>query len=133
MKFRLALPEDWDRLSDYDDRGHGYGFPTVLAERNGEIVGLMSSSMKREDVIECTGIKADSPIITLRLMEAYESVLSTFDVKGYIFTIAKDDDWFIDEVLRLPDTEQYGEAANHIFVKRIIHGRQRLSPTPNSH
>ena len=131
---RVAMESDWDRLDAYDDRGHSYGFPTVVAERDGVLVGYMASRPDREDNIECNAIKADSSMIALRLMEAYESILQTFDVKGYIFSVRKDEPDFLGVVLKLPDTTQYGESDVHIFAMRMLnHDRRQRSPSPYSH
>ena len=131
---RTATELDWEPLSEYDDRGHRYGFPTVIAERDDVIVGYMSSRPGREDAIECHAIKADSSIIALRLMEAYESILDVFDVKGYIFSVSKDAPEFMDVVLKLPETVQYGESADYIFAMRMLtHERRQQSPSSLTH
>jgi len=128
---RIAVQADWPQLNAYDDRGHTYGFPTVIAERDGHLVGYMASRAGREDAIECNAIKAESSFIALRLMEAYESILQAFDVKGYIFTMRKDAPDFLQAVLRLPDTVRYEETAEHVFGMRMLHHGRRQRSTPS--
>jgi hypothetical protein len=131
---RLALEDDWDAIDDYDDRGHGYGFPTVMAERDGTLVGYMASRPGRHDAIECHAIKADSSFVALRLMEAYEAILAAFEIKGYCFSMDKEAPGFLETVLRLPGTVQYGETADHVYAMRTLtHGRSIQSPSPNTH
>jgi hypothetical protein len=131
---RIAVEADWDRIDEFDDRGHGYGFPTVVAERDGELVGYMSSRPDREDAIECNAIKADSSMIALRLMEAYESILLAFDVRGYCFSMDKDDPGFVGVVMRLPDTVKYGETADQVFGMRMLpHGRFTQTTSTHTH
>lgn len=128
---RLAVEADWPALARYDDRGHQYGFPAVMAERDGELVGYMASRPGRDDAIECHAIKADSSLIALRLMEAYESILAAFDVKGYIFSMDKEAPGFLETVLKLPDTVQYGETDNYIFAMRMLSHGRRQQPSPS--
>jgi hypothetical protein len=107
-------------MREYDGRGHSYGFPTVIAERDGKIVGLMATRPNRDDVVECHAVKADSAFIALRLMECYERILRVFDIKGYCFSMSKENRYFMDIALRLPETRQYGESETSIYGLRRI-------------
>jgi hypothetical protein len=118
--YRIALEDDWPRLSEYDPRGHEFGFPTVLAERDNAIVGLMASRPGRRDQIECHAIKANTSFVALRLMEAYESILRAFEIPGYCFTVEKEERVFWAAIERLPETRQYGESETHIHGLRML-------------
>ena len=94
----------------------------------------MASRPGRDDVIECHAVKADSPFIALRLMEAYESILRAFDVKGYVFTMSKDNPDFLSLVMRLPETVKYSESDHHVYGMRMLSDeRWKQSPGTYSH
>ena len=79
-KFLREAEVEYKRLS----------FPTVMAERNGGIVGIVSTQ-PRKDMIAAGPIYVDvdgnTSFVLIRLIEAYENILRAAGVKDYYFSI----------------------------------------------
>lgn len=92
--YRLARDED-DYFLDLMQWGDvPRRFPTVVAERDGVIVGYLATDARPEFI--CAGpLYVDLPsgrsgaVIALRLLEAYEAVLRVAGVESYYFSIEK--------------------------------------------
>ena len=96
-------------------RDHGmdaktFTFPTVVADREGEIVGFLATQPSKTAVVAGPlAVATPRPLITvLRLLEAYENVLKAAGVSHYYFEVdAANHDW-----LRM--IEQSSEQVNSI-------------------
>jgi hypothetical protein len=69
-------------------------YPTIVAEREGKIVGVLATTPHRYRIIAGPlaidpGIKVKS-FVALRLIEAYEVILRLSGVTQYYFNIRKD-------------------------------------------
>ena len=90
-RYRLARPED-DYFMDLMEHGDvPRRFPTVVAERDGHIVGFLATDARADFI--CAGPLSVSPdaaqsrgILAMRLIQAYEAVLlQAQGVEGYYF------------------------------------------------
>lgn len=92
--YRLAIASDAPACYALEYRTFGeiwpLGFPTIVAERNGEIIGLISTS------VECNWatmagplcLKRPSAVVAMRLIEFYEMALKTDGHKSYVFFVS---------------------------------------------
>lgn len=68
--------------------GH-HGWPTVVAIRNGELIGAISTG-DYDDAVVCSILKVVIPnpvIVAAKLVDAYEKYLVSIGVKSYIFSV----------------------------------------------
>lgn len=132
-KYRLAAsPRDYQKCRALFIENHGaeplrsFSFPTVVAERAGEIVGFLSTWDQKTALIagplEVKGGK--NMFMFIRLIEAYENVLRAAGVKRFLFfTRLGRADSFDPE--RVKEFSGFGvkflrtEAGQAIFVKEI--------------
>ena len=87
-------------------------FPTILAKRGPEIVGVMGTNPTDKAVIAepiFAHIRGANPsFILMNLVKAYEGVLTTAGIKRYLFCFEKGDKWIaiIDKLS--PEYERLG-------------------------
>jgi hypothetical protein len=95
---RLANPGgEWNRLyalaRKAGIRVHkgDFAFPTVVAERDGKVVGFVSTWPTEEAIVAGPLVIEDAPnpFLFLRLAEGYENLLRHAGVKVYLHTIDK--------------------------------------------
>lgn len=92
--YRLAAPEDTLACNALLEAQFGQswplGFPTIVAERDGEILGLLSTNTECQWALMAgpLALKHPSFIIVLRLCEAYEVALQLMGVTRYCFFIS---------------------------------------------
>jgi hypothetical protein len=69
----------------------GLNYPTVYAERGGQMVGVLSSHHRQQCLAAgpLLVITKHPAIVGMRLLEAYESVLAHAGITSYLFTIEK--------------------------------------------
>lgn len=92
--FVCTSPADYKRCHTFltsQEADQPLQYPTVFAEREGEVVGLLTSSTKKQAL--CAGplvIGTKKPaFVAIRLLEAYEKVLALAGVQRYLFCIDK--------------------------------------------
>lgn len=96
-------------------------FPTVLAERDGKVIGFLST-MKSPGL---PGVwaghmklaKSPNMLLAIRLAEAYEVVLRKAGVREYFHTVDKDRTEYIDMLGRLGYIKQ-NESDDKVVVMR---------------
>lgn len=92
--YRLAVIEDLPACNAILEAQFGQswplGFPTVVAERDGEILGLLSTNTECNWALMAgpLALKRPSFITVMRLCEAYEVVLRKMGVTRYCFFIS---------------------------------------------
>lgn len=63
-----------------------FGWPTIVAVRDMEVVGLLSTHRRRDAIYAGPLlVEKQSPVLVMRLIEAYEQVLQTMGVAHYWF------------------------------------------------
>lgn len=100
-------------------------FPTVLAEREGKIVGFCATQPRKDAVVAGPmAVSKDLPrpgITIIRLGEAYENVLRHAGVKVYWFHVEPHmKEWA--DILRRVGFEPFAEDAEGIRFRRVLNG-----------
>jgi len=88
-KYRLAQRGDYRKAHKLTGWKARMSWPTVVAERDGELIGVIGTHARRDAVV-AGFLYAPHPIVALRLIEAYERVLRLAGVREYWFSLAKD-------------------------------------------
>lgn len=128
--YRLAnRPNDFKRChliwKKYPERfGEPYklGWPTVLAEREGKLIGFLSTNTSQ-------GVIMAGPLIVhgvngllgptlIRLIEAYEVVLRAAKVDSYVFHIGEDEKEWRSMIERSTGLTPYGAEKGRLFYRR---------------
>lgn len=127
-KIRLARAGgEWNRLYAMAKRAGGrprkgdFAFPTVVAERDGEVVGFVSTWNTPEAVIAGPLVieGGKNPFVFLRLAEGYENVLRAAGVKIYLHHIDKARPEHVEFMERLGFT-RYREVDSGWLMKREL-------------
>lgn len=82
------------------------GWPTVMALRRGELLGFLSTQ-RRDDAVVAgpVALAPDaSPIIIMRLVEAYETVMVLAGIQFYYFYLERDHPRWVQIIEKLADT-----------------------------
>jgi len=93
--YRLATqPDDYDTCRLFVPGK--FGFPTILAERDGELLGFLGTH-PRDDAVVVGPIfvredKRGTGFIALRLIESYEKVLHAAGVSEYLLSADPEDE-----------------------------------------
>jgi len=92
--YRLATDDDMPYIDglieDSDIPSNELGFPVIVAERSGEIVGVVARNAEAEDMILIEPLVSYSHITTMRLIESLDNILTLAGVKEYLFRVEKD-------------------------------------------
>lgn len=102
-------------------------WPTVVAVRDREVIGFLSSN--KVDWCVMAGpleMKNPSAITALRLAEAYENVMRWLGVERYCFFIARSNQRWLDSAFRLGFIPIRANDEN-VFFERILSYEQRLA------
>lgn len=99
-------------------------FPTVVAERDGQIIGFLGTHDRR-DAILAGPLEVELPsgrhraVVAMRLIQAYENVLTLAGIDHY-FYVAEPGQW-ADAAGRCARSEFCGEAENGLCLfKRLL-------------
>ena len=69
-------------------------FPTVMAERDGKLIGFLATQPRKEAVIAGPlMLRERSPFVTLRLLEAYDNVMRAAGITAYHFYVKNGNQW----------------------------------------
>lgn len=126
--YRLARAGgEWNRIRAIAARaGHllrkgDFGWPTVVAERDGRVVGFLST-IQREDAVWAGPLVVEAEpkhLIWLRLAEAYENLLREAGVKTYFISIPEAMTDYIDQVERCGFSRVGVDQAEVVFERHI--------------
>ena len=126
--YRLAKPGgEYNRIYALCRRAGGrirkgdLNFPTVVAERGGEVIGFVSTKPCTEAVVAGPLVieGGKNPFVFLRLTEAYENVLRKAGVKVYLHEIDKDRPEHVAMMERLGFI-RWHDAARTVVMKREL-------------
>lgn len=98
-------------------------FPTVVADRDGRILGFLSTN-------ECDWCllagpletQTPNPIMVMRLCEAYENALRMMGITRYCFSIAKSQKRWIEQTSSFDMVEAIAEDSENIVFEKILAG-----------
>lgn len=126
--YRLARPGgEFNRLYALAKRAGGrihkgdFGFPTIVAERDGKVIGFVATKPDDRAVIAGPLViegEKGNPFVFLRLAEAYENVMRLVGVKVYLHAIDKGRPEHVAFMERLGFTRAGWNAPNGDIVMR---------------
>ena len=117
--YRLAKDDEIPNVIRYlGNVVYRIGWPTVIAEHEGKILGVFSTHDTDEAII-AGPIKANTSFIALRLVEAYENVMKFLGIAGYMFSVGKSDLRWLRIVRKFQVTE-FQEDENLIWFRRRL-------------
>lgn len=130
--YRLSTPADEPSLYAMPHGLVARRFPTIVAERDGEVIGYLGTH--DDDAAIVAGpmdiaLESDRAkgIVALRLIQAYETVLIHAGVDHYFYAVA-DPKW-AEATLRSPRTTLCAQSADGVFLfKREL---PRVLPGPD--
>ena len=98
-----------------------FGFPTVVAERGGKVIGFVATRPDERAVIAGPLVieGGPNPFVFLRLAEAYENVLRAAGVKAYLHQIDKSRPEHVGFMERLGFV-RWHENADGVVMKREL-------------
>jgi hypothetical protein len=100
-----------------------FNWPTVVAERDGEIVGFLSTRTlhgRIEAGPMIIGVEGHKSFVALRLIEAYENLLNLLGYKGYIFSVRKSDPKWVKAVEHGADLKPYAETEDRFWYYKKV-------------
>lgn len=104
---------------NFDQQLH---FPTVVAERDGRILGFLSTNecdwCLLAGPLETVGRNA---IMALRLIEAYEAALRVMGITRYCFSISRANNSWLEQ-LRTHHMEEIASDTQNVVFERILPG-----------
>ena len=126
--YRLARPGgEYNKLYAMARRAGGecpkgsLGWPTVVAERDGEVIGFCST-IPANDAIWAGPLVIEggrNPFVFIRLAEAYENVMRAAGVKVFLHGIRKDNMRHVVMMEKL-GFRQVGEQGNSYIMRREL-------------
>lgn len=102
-------------------------WPTVVAVRDGEIIGFLSSN--KVNWCQMAGpleLKKPSPFVVLRLIESYEYVMRYMGLTSYVFFIAKSNTRWLRQAEEM-GLRRIRENTENVFFERYLSEPQRLA------
>lgn len=127
-RIRLAKAGgEWNRLYALARRAGGrphkgdFQFPTIVAERDGEVIGFVSTRIAEGAIIAGPLVieGGKNPFLFIRLAEGYENVLRAAGVKAYLHQIDKERPEHVEFMERLGFT-RWGETPTGVVMKREL-------------
>ena len=98
-------------------------FPTVMADRDGDIVGFLSTAPRKDAVIAgplfIRGDMRGQGFLTLRLGEAYENVMRAAGIREYLAVVDPGNERWT-EALDAAGLEPMGEHDGRLWFKRRL-------------
>lgn len=129
MIYRLSEKEDLEKIYELLGEERPLGFPTIVAD-DGELKGVLSTQ-DRGGMVIAGPYKATSSIVGLRLLQAYENLMSHIGIREYIFPVEKTNEKWLNTVRKGP-VEEFDEDHELIWFRRKLNGRRntRLTRRP---
>lgn len=122
--YRLAKsPADYRRCRALQTTPDTLSFPTVMAERDGAVIGFLATQPRRDLLVAgplvttLTGQAA--AILIMRLIDAYEAVLRQAGVTLYLFSVERTNTAWLAKVAALGATP-YEQGDTLVWFKREV-------------
>lgn len=103
-------------------------WPTVVAERDGRVIGFMASSPC--DWCLMGGpmdMETPSPIMAMRLIEAYENLLIRSGITRYCFYIEATNKRWIEQVSAIDFVTQIGGDEQNVIFEKLLPGDPKIT------
>ena len=109
------------QLLSSDEQDIKLSFPTIIAERDGEVHGFVSTHKSDQAVIMgAIRTKNKSGIMVIRLLEAYEKILEKMGITQYLIPVDKTMTELVDMTRRLYGLEPFHEDETDIWFRRSL-------------
>lgn len=102
-------------------------FPTVMAVRDNQIVGVLGTIPLKDAVVAGPmhiGVKGNPSFVLIRLVESYENVLRMAGVSMYNFYVLKKDKLWISAIERIRDSweihQLYTDQSDRVWFERRL-------------
>ena len=96
-------------------------YPTLVAEREGEIIGLMGTLRSDKAVIAGpVYVSIPNSPVSYRLIEVYEQYLKSKGIKKFIFSVDVDNHKWLNMVQRVGVYKKTGTKGNSIWFERTL-------------
>lgn len=122
--YKLATTlADYRRAQDCCRRG-GYprvtlSFPTIIAERDGQVVGVLATGDSRRAVF-AHRIVAETPQMFIRLAEAYEFVLLKAGVTSYLIPADETNEKLLRALEKAGTVREYARQDGIVWFQRPV-------------
>jgi hypothetical protein len=127
--YRLSQPQDirackkiWAEKEKDFGKPKKLGWPTIVAERNGKILGFLTTGVHTKFIVAGPLILngGSSGFTTLRLVEAYEVVLRMAKVDGFFFSIDKTQEKWANIAREIiPTAEKKSDKTHFWFYRKL--------------
>jgi hypothetical protein len=101
----------------------GITFPTIMAEKDGELTGVLCTHISNKMIFAGpVAIRDDAPHYWtfIRLIEAYENVMRTAKITTYLFAVPKTETKYLELIEKVLELKPYGEAEGHLLFDRRL-------------
>jgi hypothetical protein len=106
------------------ERDARYAFPTVVADRDGDIVGFYSTNDAQEYItagpLEVDKSLDNPLIVAIRLVDAYDNVMRSVGINSYLFSVDKDNEQWKDIMERATGLESYAEDETRYWYRKEL-------------
>lgn len=123
-RYRLATDEDQEQIRNFNQQeGDDPGWPTVVAERDGEILGYLATHRQGDQIMAGPlAIKEgrNRGVLALRICQAYENVLKAIGIVSYRFYIHAELDTWHRMAMRSGLFEYEGMVEDHLLFRRDL-------------
>lgn len=127
--YRLAAgPADYAKahalMQEEGMEEHRLSFPTVMAWKDGELTGVLSTTYDQNNVtlagplVLKSGARRSWTLI--RLIDVYDSVMRKSGVKSYIFGVEKKNADWLEKIGQTVGLKPYAEKDGHWFYERKL-------------
>lgn len=120
--YRLASKEDMLKVYDRFDLTERIGWPVIVAERKGKIVGFLGTQ-DRDDAVVAGPLEIKLKVkafVLFKLIETYDLFMKAIGIKEYLFDVDKSESGWISQINDSGFCVPMSEMDNHVWYKRIV-------------
>jgi len=110
-------------LRRFDQQTPHLTFPTVMAERGNELIGVLGTKKSRKAVVAgplYVEVPGNYAFVTLRLIEAYENILRHLGIRTFLFSIWQHQPTWVKMVTDLGCIPYENGADGKVWFKREL-------------
>lgn len=118
--YKIAEDQDFARILSAFELTERLASPTVFAEKDGKIIGFLSTHDNPRSVVAGPFV-AKSSVVALRLVQIYEAILNTLGVGVFWFHVERGNDYYLKIVERIGGYEMIEEDERGFWFRRRLH------------
>ena len=112
-----------DFLKSNGMKHSGFTFPTIMAKREGEVIGVLGTIPLKNVVVAgplWVSVAGNGSFVAIRIIEAYDNVMRNAGLTMYYFSVEKDNPKWL-SLIRKMDTEELDDNDPELFwFKRTL-------------